>query len=121
MTTDSFRIAVYEALKTHTKDAGHVHWQNGVLRSFMYDGYWFPLRAIVNYARSLTGLEEVTSARCEAALLHLVSPFKPVIRQTQFVADELTLAKPSDIHVQKLNVWEAMKQVNDVRELIQGF
>jgi hypothetical protein len=121
MTKELLLRAIHDALYTHIHGAGVLSWNNGTVRCFLYDGRWFPLRATVNHARALAGLEEVNSNRCSSELSQLVSPFKLSIQDVNLVANQLGIADEAQRQMQKGNVWVALNELNALRELVKGF
>jgi hypothetical protein len=50
---------------------GNVPFNLGEIRAFLYGKNWYPLRAVVNYAKDLAGEEELTTDRALVEFVYL--------------------------------------------------
>lgn len=50
---------------------GNVPFNLGRSRAFLYGNHWYPLRAVINYARQLAGEGELTTDRALVLLAYL--------------------------------------------------
>jgi hypothetical protein len=94
---DSLFNAMNDALKKHDGIATNIVWNNGRVRCFLFDGFWFPLRSTVNYALLLQGdAANATTAQCQTHLENLLFPLNPVLRDVVLYANQLQEASISD-------------------------
>ncbi len=70
MTAENLKSAI------QTCNDGLLEFNNGIVRSFLYGKYWYPLRATVNKARLEAGQEELNTDRCLVELVYLLPYIK---------------------------------------------
>jgi hypothetical protein len=119
---DSLFNAIIDAAKTHNGAVRNINWTNGLTYCFLYDGQWFPIRAVINHANRLQGLPSSdTTDQCKTKLKKLLAPFKPLIKQIPLTANKLANASFADQIEGRKRRWEAINSPIDKKiQLIQG-
>jgi hypothetical protein len=114
--------AMIDAMKTHHGMVSSIKWSNGTTFCFLYDGQWFPIRAVINHANGLQGQSSNdTTDQCKTKLKNLLAPLKPLIKQIPMTANQLANASYADQIEGRKRIWEAINSpIDKKRMLIQG-
>lgn len=118
--------AMLEAMHTHSGTKTNIKWNNNTtLRCFLFDGYWYPLRATINHARHLNGQSSnAITNECEKNLNTVLFPLKPYIKDIPVEKNQLPIANFSDLIEGRKRKWEAIKALNpgnSLQHLIQCY
>jgi hypothetical protein len=106
--------AMLEAMHTHAGTKSIIQWNNNtLLRCFLFDGYWYPLRATINHARHLNNeSNDANTIECEKNLIKVLSPLKPYIKDIPIEKNQLPIANFSDHIEGRKRKWEAINAMN---------
>ncbi len=123
---NSLFSAMLEAMHTHAGTKTNIKWNNNTtLRCFLFDGYWYPLRATINHARHLNGKSNnADTTECEKNLINVLSPLKPYVKDIPINSNQLPIANFSDLIESRKRKWEAIKALNSgnsLQQLIQCY
>lgn len=102
MTIENIRQAI------ETCDNGDLNFNLGNNRSLLYNSKWYPLRAVVNFARGINNEGDLTTNNAQLAL-SLVIPYLRIAR-IDFL-DHLPIA---------LNNNEKLNEIKFINEIIGG-
>lgn len=118
---DSLLNAIVDAKKQHHGINANIQWNNGTLRCFLYDGQWFPLRAVMNHAHRLQDLPaDPTTDECERNLRRLLFPLEPVVADILLIANQLADANVAEQIDERNRKRNALHSLSKKIQLIQG-